>query len=564
MSQGEHTAGEPACQAGSCAFDESTARAFLTRLFGLKAEGTLLQVFTLPDACTYQCEGIDDVVKVAREATERRLNVYVAVGLAPKGFKSGGRCSSQQVAGIYAVWCDVDHAHPVHQKTGLPPDQASALQVIDSLGLEPSVVVHSGHGLQAWYRFNEPWLFETDDERREAANLVERFQKTLAARADDKGYVIDSTFDLARVMRLPGTVNWKHKANPVPVTILRTSDVNYNPEDFEAYLIDEAADAQVSGAAVQDWKGLDVEVNPDAKLPSPKFEALLENDGDFANTWFHRRRDLKDTSLSGYDLALATRAAQALWSAQELADLIIAHRRKYKDLEKALRLDYLQRTITTAMGTASRTRLLRELEEPVASEEQSCESKQDNLKKVSILIGAPVARIVLYDSDPPSYRLGTPHGDIYLECVDDILSHRRFKSAIAAATGIVIQGFESKTWDKIAQTLLNACEKDTLGDEATDAGAARAWVCSYLEDNSVANDLEAALKSGCPFVHGGRTHVFGSELRRFLAQKFDIRMTPREMGKKLKAMGASYTHITVNDEGKLTSRSAWMLPNGYP
>ena len=55
----------------------------------------------------------------------------------------------------------------------------------------------------------------------------------------------------------------------------------------------------------------------------------MENDQKFKRSWEHRRPDMQDPSASGYDQSLANIALAAGWSDQEIANLMIAHRRKY-------------------------------------------------------------------------------------------------------------------------------------------------------------------------------------------------------------------------------------------
>ena len=57
--------------------------------------------------------------------------------------------------------------------------------------------------------FKELWGFESDRERQRAADLSLRWSQTLKAHAAARGWAVDSVHDLARVMRLPGTLNFK-------------------------------------------------------------------------------------------------------------------------------------------------------------------------------------------------------------------------------------------------------------------------------------------------------------------------------------------------------------------
>jgi hypothetical protein len=151
------------------------------------------------------------------------------------------RGGSATALAIPAVWIEVDWLDPVHTATNLPPTRGDALALVDEFELPPSVVVDSGHGLQAWWLFREPWVFGTLDERRDAQDLLLRFQATMRAKAVRHGWTVDSTHDLARVLRLPGTMN--HKREPVvPVELVSFHrERRYSPDDFERYLIDSEA-----------------------------------------------------------------------------------------------------------------------------------------------------------------------------------------------------------------------------------------------------------------------------------------------------------------------------------
>jgi hypothetical protein len=107
---------------------------------------------------------------------------------------------------------------------------------------------------------------------------------------------------------------------------------------------------QASNAA--NFSDLDLELGLKRKAPRAKFEVLMRKPR-FQATWEFQRTDLEDPSLSTYDMALATQAATAGWSAQEIADLITEFRVKWGEPAKAERPDYMQRTIAKALESAS-------------------------------------------------------------------------------------------------------------------------------------------------------------------------------------------------------------------
>ncbi|OPY59149.1 MAG: hypothetical protein A4E55_00366 [Pelotomaculum sp. PtaU1.Bin035] len=146
------------------------------------------------------------------------------------------------------MWLDLDIRGAAHKSNKLPPTLDAAIALIKEFPLEPTVLVHSGHGLQAWWLFKELWVFDTPEERKEAQDLVQRFQMTMKSKAEAHGWEIDSTFDLARVLRLPGTFNRKLK--PEPVRVLHDTPYRYVPYDFEEYLVDVSYISRQSGKKI--------------------------------------------------------------------------------------------------------------------------------------------------------------------------------------------------------------------------------------------------------------------------------------------------------------------------
>ena len=59
-----------------------------------------------------------------------------------------------------------------------------------------------------------------------------------------------------------------------------------------------------------------------------KFQQLLCETFKFRLSWERRRPDLRDQTLSGYEMSLASIAANAGWSAQDICDLLVAFREK--------------------------------------------------------------------------------------------------------------------------------------------------------------------------------------------------------------------------------------------
>jgi putative DNA primase/helicase len=273
-------------------------------------------------------------------------NVYMGCSLAEYSMKvpsSRVRVRNDNAAGIAGMWADIDIADEVHQKQNLPATVEAAL---DALPPEhpPSIMVHSGHGLQCWWLFVRPWIFKDAHERRLAQQQTQAWHGLISESFAKKGYVLDSTYDLARVMRLPGTWNYKSPERK-PVQVIQTSDFRWRdipnlPTHTSSTLLSlDCPPAEVGS----------LNLDPEQPLPSV-CEFMLENMEKFARTWQCSRTDLQ--SASEFDMSIAGNGVAAGCTDQEIATMIIHFRaRQGYDMDKVLmRQDYIRRTISRARG----------------------------------------------------------------------------------------------------------------------------------------------------------------------------------------------------------------------
>jgi Protein of unknown function (DUF3987) len=179
----------------------------------------------------------NDLARAAETAVElgQRVDVYFGLGLHPEELGPYERGEAEGVMAIPGLWADVDIEGEAHKRKDLPPTGEDAMRVVGGLPLAPTLVLHSGHGLQAWWLFEELWVFDGEEARKKAQNLSRCFQAMLKAEAKEHGWAMDGTHDISRVLRMPGTYNFK--LEPVEVRVLNhNEDARYAPEDFEPYL----------------------------------------------------------------------------------------------------------------------------------------------------------------------------------------------------------------------------------------------------------------------------------------------------------------------------------------
>jgi hypothetical protein len=314
--------------------------AFLKTLFGEAiAPDRQLGIFTLPGKRAQHFASLEAAaVHAAAEATTK--DVYFGVGLATGRFHV--RNCTEDIVAIPGLWADLDCTAPWRADKPLPRDLADARRVIDALPIPPSLLVDSGHGLHAYWLFNEPWIFEGADDRKRAGEISKGWHGLICAKASALGWKFENVGDLARLLRLPGTLNQSKGGEPVAVRVIEEHpERRYEPEDFDAFSMAEIPVA----AGVSDALALRVDAEP----PADKFVALHTACRTFAQAWNRQRADLDDQSQSAYDLSLADIAALNGWHDQEIANLLIASRRKHGDRpDKALRHDYVAKTIDAA------------------------------------------------------------------------------------------------------------------------------------------------------------------------------------------------------------------------
>ena len=290
-----------------------------------------------------------DVADAAGAVNGTTTDLYIGVALFPSDIaervkaRNGGRPKSAEASLLPGVWIDFDvdgtpdptPSDPHRVKTGAAPDMGTAIEC-SRLFIEPTMLVQSGGGIHAWYLFEEAWTLVDDEDRQRAEAFVERFQK---AHREKVGFKIDSTHDLARLLRLPGTFNGKGTP-PAPVALILADGPSHDRSALEALFpahVDEAPPKAPPAPKPVESKEV---------FPFDKFEALLENNDNFAQTWKRERRDKPNWSASEYDLSIGNFARAAGFTDAEIVALWRRWRTKHgEDPAKVDRADYVRDTL---------------------------------------------------------------------------------------------------------------------------------------------------------------------------------------------------------------------------
>ena len=141
------------------------------------------------------------------------------------------RATSKTISGKTAVWCDIDIQGGKHEGDKYPPDFETAKSF---LPITPSIVVKSGGGQHDYWFFDQVQIIN-DENRTQAEQLNKDFLAVIRHRAGKYGGAVDPVHDLARVLRVPGTFNYKlGKDKPMIVFMTEVNDINYSVSEFRA------------------------------------------------------------------------------------------------------------------------------------------------------------------------------------------------------------------------------------------------------------------------------------------------------------------------------------------
>ena len=481
-------------------------------------------------------------------------DVYFGLGLTKLDLPKEKRPTNLQVSAIPGLWLDVDIAGPAHKKENLPTTIQDGLDLITAnIPHKPSLIVQSGHGLHAYWVFKEPWVFEREEDRIQAAIMLKNFVQSFKYHAAVRGWTMDSVFDLARVFRVPGTMNCKAASNKIPCIVMQETSSRYNPEDFDEYLLDMSHlsnDDTISEILSKDKNPFELTLRVDASPDKDRIETICTIDNKFEALWNRKRKDLKDQSLSSYEMGIANMLVSYGWEPKEIADCMISFRRRFgknqKEINKGMRIDYITRTILKAQSSVQKIeatpdilKLAKTVGEVTRGETTAPPPTSDEIRAaLEGVLQVKIDRIVKYACDNPIYEMILQDGtEIPIGTIDKLITQRMLKNILASHRGVIIRTVKSALWDEYATLLMQLVETVVpLAEDTTDKGILGSSIVHYLEKIGVLDDVESAFHSGRPFVSGGKVYLFSKHFvnwLKFNSEPMSLKsfsMTARSMG----------------------------------
>lgn len=169
----------------------------------------------------FRPDQLDDLL---REVAKRDHDPGVFLRMTTIRSEAEKRGTADDSVALLGLWADIDIEGPGHkhdpsryQGRRLPPDEDTAREFVADLP-EPTAWVRSGGGLYPFWLPAQPWAL--GEQAEQFASLSADLQAHIGQRAELLGWHYGTGVgDLARILRIPGTVNRKIQGKPTACEI---------------------------------------------------------------------------------------------------------------------------------------------------------------------------------------------------------------------------------------------------------------------------------------------------------------------------------------------------------
>ena len=175
----------------------------------------------LPERKTlwFRVKELDKLCESARKYGSK-TNTFFGVGLRRKILPHNLRGRDSDIAVITALYSDIDVKSDAHAETSLPTSVNEAIEFLNSLPIKSSIIVNSGNGLHAYWLLETPFKIQSAKDKAYVTAIFKGWSKFVNDHAKKRGWKLDNVSDLARVLRVPGSINYKLKNGSICKVLL--------------------------------------------------------------------------------------------------------------------------------------------------------------------------------------------------------------------------------------------------------------------------------------------------------------------------------------------------------
>lgn len=530
---------------------------FFNTLFPQLPEHGRILIWRTPGRLSDFCSNADDAAATA-DKVGKTHDAYFSCGIQPDHLKRAQRAKSDQVLGITSFWADMDFAGEGHAEgSKYPPNYDACMTILDvELGIKPSMIVHSGNGIHAYWILDEPWIFKDDADRDKAASLMKQWQKNLQRLCGLNGWSMDSTFDLGRVLRPAGTFNRKDKKNPKPISIRELNEYRYPVDALESILPPEDEEPRLPVA--DKTAAVTMEDAPNFKANDP-FDLLPDIVKEYVTTdsgtkqwWNRQRHDMSNTTPSSYDMVVCNIGLYNGWSDGDIAKAMFAWRTRYNEKPDKIyeRDDYVKRTLDGAKATFKFNRpeaKTGDVVDKVVSNNGHDKPDPLAISKQVIsdgLHGPKCVGVVQYriSNTVHNYHMlvrweDNTVSDIDMGGSDTVRSNAKLSSRLWDEN--IELDVDKKDWPRFLAAIRIVAEV-VESDEVRDTFITKKYIKAYFKSRSMLVDQDAwfnAYQRNDPFVRDGNIYIDSEHFRTFAYSKYKVAVSDGEMRKRLMRVG---------------------------
>ena len=428
-------------------------------------------------------------------------NIFIGMGTADTDLGEINRAKEPQIVGIPGLWADIDYGNEGHTKSNNPPTEDDAYSLIHEMPKNPTMIVSSGHGLHAYWQFDDWFSIAFESDRIRAKTLETRWLALLGAKAQAHKWQVDSVNDLSRVLRIPGSFNHKTADKRRCEIIIINADDRYSINCLEQSI------PTTITTTIKPIRSTRNTVTPESHnitipditptLDHDRMARLMEN-RKFSQTLEHNRTDKAfiDQSASGYEMSLVNFALMDGWSNQEAVNLCIYFRKKHKLALDSHDVGYYVRTLHNVhediADKAARDNEAIKIKELAKNSRftQMDDTKRDQvITDLRAVLQIPLTRVVVVNADPHLWTLETEIGNVDLGEIPNMTSFTKCSNHILDAIGIHLpMNIKGKMWDESITQLLSDVRVEIEMEDATSVGAMRSWLREYWQQKAQDDD----------------------------------------------------------------------------
>lgn len=314
--------------------------------------------------------------------------------------------------------------------------------------------------------------------------------------------------------------------------------------------------------------GLALNYSPDAVPPFDKFQALCDREKDFKRVLDHKRADLEEAHLEGYDAVLAEYAVADGWSDQEVLNLLVFHHNKWLEDPMPDRgiVDAARERADAPQPAAVipiRSEAKAELSPAIAKIRRALKVPVAGVRKLGRKRG--IFELVLDDSVPEKRR------EIELGTAAALLSMRHVQEAMVDHGWPTFPPIPGAQWLKVVDAVTSAATVEEIDADQTQETLfwlrnAKVNCAGIMLDRDSPHQIANDLRDGAnqPIYLGrGEMFVCLPALIRHVHIHLGVRPTWPDMSLRLRRLGFRTERLQVRDGGSTVKARLWVSPRGF-